>query len=311
MEAHQTPPSILPLPLEELVPLLQAWLQARLPEGERKPGRPRTFSDLSLFLFHLVRALLGFSSERMRRELVRNPRLRKRLGLERVPSSATLSERSRKLPWPLLRGGKRVGRGRRVLAMDATLLPAQRSDGEAAWGVGSDGGWVYGYKLHLLVDLDTGEVLALRVTPASWHDSPVGRGMLWGVERFPGEKPPVVVADAAYEGEANFRLTRRRGMLLVTGHNRRRGRPKGRGRLLNLRRRGRGAYRRLLGRRWELETVFGLLKGPMGLVGAVGRVRGLKAVALQVEAWVMAWSVVAQLLGQAGLPITRVLRVVA
>jgi IS5 family transposase len=49
----------------------------------------------------------------------------------------------------------------------------------------------------------------------------------------------------------------------------------------------------------------------MGLVGAVGRVRGLKAVALQVEAWVMAWSVVAQLLGQAGLPITRVLRAVA
>ncbi|RTG93867.1 hypothetical protein CSW48_10090, partial [Thermus scotoductus] len=123
MEEHQTPPSILPLPLEELALLLQAWLQARLPEGERKPGRPRTFSDLSLFLFHLVRALLGFSSERMRRELARNPRLRKRLGLERVPSSATLSERSRKLPWPLLRGGKRVGRGRRVLAMDATLLP--------------------------------------------------------------------------------------------------------------------------------------------------------------------------------------------
>ena len=49
----------------------------------------------------------------------------------------------------------------------------------------------------------------------------------------------------------------------------------------------------------------------MGLVGAVGRVRGLKAVALQVEVWVMAWSVVAQLLGQAGLPITRVLRAVA
>ncbi|RTH27912.1 transposase [Thermus scotoductus] len=254
MEEHQTPPSILPLPLEELVPLLQAWLQARLPEGERKPGRPRTFSDLSLFLFHLVRALLGFSSERMRRELARNPRLRKRLGLERVPSSATLSERSRKLPWPLLRGGKRVGRGRRVLAMDATLLPAQRSDGEAAWGVGSDGGWVYGYKLHLLVDLDTGEVLALRVTPASWHDSPVGRGMLWGVERFPGEKPPVVVADAAYEGEANFRLTRRRGMLLVTGHNRRRGRPRP----------------RVGGPKGSREPRIGFAPGPEGGAGAGG-----------------------------------------
>ncbi|WP_038045253.1 hypothetical protein [Thermus caliditerrae] len=67
-----------------------------------------------------------------------------------------------------------MGRKRRILAMGhgrspylaSTLLPAQRSDGEAAWGVGSDGGWVYGYKLHLPLDLDTGEVL--RVGEASW-----------------------------------------------------------------------------------------------------------------------------------------------
>ena len=39
------------LPLDELVPLLQAWLQARLPAPERTPERPRTFSDLSLLLF--------------------------------------------------------------------------------------------------------------------------------------------------------------------------------------------------------------------------------------------------------------------
>ncbi len=121
----------------------------------------------------------------------------------------------------------------------------------------------------------------------------------------------MVVADAAYEGKANFRLAGRRGMVLVTGHNRRRGRPKGEGRVANLRRRGRGVYRRLLGRRWELETVFGVLKGPTGLVEAVGRVRGLKAVVGQVEVWVMAWSVVAQLLGEVGLPIIRVLRAVA
>lgn len=121
----------------------------------------------------------------------------------------------------------------------------------------------------------------------------------------------MVVADAAYEGEANFRLAGRRGMVLLTGHNRRRGRPKGEGRVANLRRRGRWVYRRLLGRRWEVETVFGLLKGPMGLMRAVGRIRGLKAVVGQVEAWVMAWSVVAKPLGETGLPITRVLRAVA
>ncbi len=57
--------------------------------------------------------------------------------------------------------------------------------------------------------------------------------------------------------------------------------------------------------------VFALLKGPMGLVGAVGRVRGLKGVMGPVQAWVMAWSVVARLLGEVGLPITQVLQAVA
>ncbi len=56
------------------------------------------------------------------------------------------------------------------------------------------------------------EVLALRVTPASWHDSPVGRGMPWGVEVVPGEKPPVVVADAAYEGAVHLGKGPQRGL---------------------------------------------------------------------------------------------------
>lgn len=71
-----------------------------------------------------------------------------------------------------------MARERRVLAVDSTLLPTLRSEGEVAWGVGSDGGWVFGYKLHLLVDLDTGERRGLRVVRASCHDSPMGRRML-------------------------------------------------------------------------------------------------------------------------------------
>lgn len=73
-------------------PCSYLWFQARLPAPERKPGRPRTFSDLSLLLFHLVRALLGFSTERLCRELARNPGLRRRLVLRRVLSASTLRE---------------------------------------------------------------------------------------------------------------------------------------------------------------------------------------------------------------------------
>ncbi len=97
-------------------------------------------------------------------------------------SSATLSERSRRLPWHHLREGKRVGRKRRILAMGhgrspylaSTPLPAQRPDGEAAWGVGSDGGWVYGYKLHLPLDLDTWD--AQGGGEASWGEATRGGG---------------------------------------------------------------------------------------------------------------------------------------
>ncbi len=97
-----------------------------------------------------------------------------------------------------------MARERRILAMGhgrspylaSTLLPTPRSEGEVAWGVGSDGGWVFGYKLHLLVDLNTGERRGLRVIRASCHDSPMGRRMLLGVEVVPGEKPAGVVGES-------------------------------------------------------------------------------------------------------------------
>ena len=100
--------------------------------------------------------------------------------LRRVPSVSTLREPEAALAPPAGRekgGPEKAGAGH-------GLHPPPRP--EVGWGGGlgrgPGRGWVYGYKLPLLVDLDTGEVLVLRVTPASSHDSPVGRGMLWGVE---------------------------------------------------------------------------------------------------------------------------------
>ncbi|WP_216640976.1 transposase, partial [Thermus scotoductus] len=87
----------------------------------------------------------------------------------------------------------------------------------------------------------------------------------------------------------------------------------------NLRRLQRGAYRRLYRRRWEVETVFGLLKGSLGLAACLRRVRGLgqprwgylEAVSRQVTAVVTAFSFVAQVLAREGLPPTWVARVAA
>ncbi|ULR41866.1 transposase [Thermus sp. NEB1569] len=102
----------------------------------------------------------------MLRELRRDPSLCRALGLPGVPSRATVSERSKHLPWQALwqrQGGEKTKR--RVLALDATALPAQATDPEARWGRDSKGQWVYGYKLHLLLDLDTGEILAHKIAP--------------------------------------------------------------------------------------------------------------------------------------------------
>ncbi|AEG34774.1 transposase IS4 family protein (plasmid) [Thermus thermophilus SG0.5JP17-16] len=286
----------------------------QVPEPNPKPGRPRTYTDTHLLRLHVYRVLMGWSVERMLRELRRDPSLRRALGLPGVPGRATVSERSKHLPWRALwqrREREEEGAKRRVLGLDATPLPAQATDPEARWGKDSRGQWVYGYKLHLLLDLDTGEVLALSVTPAHRHDGPVGLALVRGMAPLEGEKPSLLLADSAYDAEVLFEAAEGKGLLLLSGHNRRRGKPRGKRRKSNLRRLQRGAYRGLYRRRWELETVVGLLKGPLGLEACVGRVRGLEAVIRQVMAVVTAFSFVAQALARAALPIAWVARVAA
>ncbi|MFW8068630.1 transposase, partial [Klebsiella pneumoniae] len=77
--------------------------------------------------------------------------------------------------------------------------PAQATDPEARWGRDSKGQWVYGYKLHLLLDLDTGEILALSVAPANRHDGPVGWALVRGIASWEGEKPSLLLGDSAYD----------------------------------------------------------------------------------------------------------------
>lgn len=174
------------------------------------------------------------------------------------------------------------------------------------------------------------------MTPANRHDGPVGWALVRGIASWEGEKPSLFLRDSAYDAEGLFQAAEEKGLLLLSGHNRRRGKPRGRRRGENLRRLQRGAYRRLYRRRWEVETVFGLLKGSLGLAACLRRVRGLgqpritgrwarilwgylsqprrgylEAVSRQVTAVVTAFSFVAQVLAREGLPPTWVARVAA
>jgi IS5 family transposase len=63
----------------------------------------------------------------------------------------------------------------------------------------------YGYKMHMAVDVDTNVVTAVRVTPASYHDSNVFQQLLDGDE-------PAVYADRGYEGAERRRWLRERNI---------------------------------------------------------------------------------------------------
>ena len=249
------PLSVRPLSKWQLRTLVRSL---QVPEPDPKPGRPRTYTDTHLLRLHVYRVLMGWSVERMLRELRRDPHLCKALGLPGIPGRATVSERSKYLPWPALwrrsQAQEARRRRRKVLGLDATALPAQVTDPEARWGRDSRGQWVYGYKLHLLLDLDTGEVLALSVTPAHRHDNPVGLALVRGMKRLEGAKPSLLLADSAPDAEGFFQAAEGKGLSLLSGYNRRRGEPRGKRRRSNLRRLRRGVYRRLYRRRWELET---------------------------------------------------------
>lgn len=116
-----------------------------------------------------------------------------------------------------------------MLGLDVAALPAQATDPEARWGRGSRGEWVYGCKLHLLLELDTGEILALSVTPAHRRDGPVDLALARGMKRLEGVKPSLLLADSAYDAEELFQAAEGKGLLLLSGYNRRRGSPGGRG----------------------------------------------------------------------------------
>ncbi len=81
-------------------PVPQGTLRVtKAPEPGPKPGRPGTYTDTHLLRLPVYRVFMGWSMERMLRELRRDPSLRRALGLPGVPGRATVSERSKRLPW--------------------------------------------------------------------------------------------------------------------------------------------------------------------------------------------------------------------
>ena len=97
-----------------------------------------------------------------------------------------------------------------------------RSDPEASWIKKYDARapegyvWIWGYKYHTLVDVETGEEIVGILTNGVTNDGPVLRDLIELAEaRFPWFAPELLLADRGYDSRKNVRFLNKRGIHTV------------------------------------------------------------------------------------------------
>lgn len=160
-----------------------------------------------------------------RRKLVKllqsNAYLLRLCGFDRAPAHNTFSKFVKRLGPNVferifyelvgkIREYREVGR---IVAVDSTLLEGYardwnnkvNSDPDAKWGYSTTKEWVFGYKVHLVCDVELELPLAFTVTPANVYDSQECFTLLSKIARS-GIKFEYVLADAGYDTKDNYYL---------------------------------------------------------------------------------------------------------
>ena len=205
--------------------------------GAKRPRSRPPYPRIPLVKAYLAAYVIGIVGRQgMVSALNNNPALRSAVDWPRglkVPHRSTISRVFGKLaanPWVLhymLAGlvnsvhELRPDFGK-VLAIDSTGAPAycnpqneKTRDQEAAWGKVHDPRskepdrmvWIYGWKVHVVVDVPTHLPIAFDVSPANENDSPYLRKLFrWCMENYERFDPAVVAADKGYDGKENVWL---------------------------------------------------------------------------------------------------------
>lgn len=266
-------------------------------EGPGNPGWPA----LVLFKALVLQSLYGLSVRELEEALCDRLSFRRFCGLgleETIPDHTVLNRFHSELiargllerlfcelDRQLEKAGVMVKRG---TMLDATLIEASSSpgsserasrDGDAAFGGPrkKGGGFTFGYKAHVGVDMGSGLIRAVTTTPANVNDTTPADGLMRGDEAQ-------IYADAAYDTHA------RRARLKAAGVKARIARrPNKHHRLPDRLKR----YNRLIARkRAAVETTFATLKQRMrltriryvGLVKASAQIT-LAAIAFNMRRW--------------------------
>lgn len=210
----------------------------RLPPAGRR-GRPFVYPPLVLLKCGLVMVYYRLTSLRsLERFLHQHSAVAHACGLtHQIPSYRTFSRRFRTLDTPALHAAQALIRRlvhRRwirvaILATDASLLTAKgrppngkvadgrTGDRDAAWGYrATDGGWLWGYKLHTLSTVRPCPApVAWSLTPANVNE---GRWLPVVLRQRPRWRAgrPWCLGDAEYDSRRNVRACQRHRLRLVT-----------------------------------------------------------------------------------------------
>ena len=180
---------------------------------------------------------------------------------------------------------KNVGK---LVAVDSTPLKGyahfwknrECSDPDAKWGYSPTTEWVFGYKVHIAVDVESELPLAFTVTPANIYDNKEYPKVL-EILIQEGIRPKVILADAAYDSKESYRLTLKYGAVPIIAINKRNLKKNTRDfeRDLPLQRNSE-SWKSLYRRRSSAERVISRLKDELALKDL--KVRGLDNVRIHV-----------------------------
>ena len=238
-----------PAPLVTMLELVDQ-LPLSAPPSTRSPGRPVVYSD-GLFLKALVIMIVRRLSKvhellsvleqptqemhQLKQKLYEKGRFPSRRTwerrLEQIPD--TLPEQIACLGQHLLSKLKPWAHTGRAVAIDSTLLRAKGGvwhkkdrekglvphtsiDTDAHWGKSNWHGWIYGWKLHVVLTVaDVWLPLVAELTPANQYDGEMG---LWLLEALP-EEVRFVLGDRHYNTEELRDLCQQADCALVTSQN--------------------------------------------------------------------------------------------
>jgi hypothetical protein len=196
-------------------------------------------SMVKLFLYALIKGMIGFKT--IHQHLQEKPSVLHLVGFTKLPHRTTLSRRFKAMPTSLR---QMLGKLHEkfveaaviqllVMSTDSSLMHAHGNiwhakdmkagklptcgniDREAHWDISGAGGWVFGYRLHCLVNAEIGIPLPrdIGVHPANVKD---GKVFVEESSTSLHETTEVVLGDGGYDEQACYEVCDAKGISLIT-----------------------------------------------------------------------------------------------